>query len=94
MDTKDLYEFRETSPAAQVTAEILRERVRQNLKHPGRTLDTGEFSEAEKLVVLMEEVGELAHELTYDSDHDDDKVYAELTQVAALAFAWMESYHV
>lgn len=40
------------------------------------------------LSILVEEVGEVAHELTYDSDGDLRK---ELIQVAAVATAWADA---
>ena len=46
---------------------------------------------AQKL--LMEELGEVAHELTYDvqSQRRMDRLRAELVQVAAMASAWIDS---
>jgi NTP pyrophosphatase (non-canonical NTP hydrolase) len=40
----------------------------------------------DRLAILMEEVGEVAHTITYDGNGDRR---AELTQVAAMAIAWM-----
>lgn len=43
-----------------------------------------------KLAVLIEEVGEVAHALNYDSANQDN-LKAELVQVAAMALAWRAS---
>lgn len=43
-----------------------------------------------KLAALMEEVGEVAHELTYDVEDNKDKLVKELLQVAAVALSWVE----
>lgn len=40
-----------------------------------------------RMIILMEEVGEFSHELTYDSDGDVGKAYAEAIQVAAMSVA-------
>ena len=79
---------------------IRAERERQErLKQEGRfrytLLDTG-IQESEKLACIVEEVGEVgrnvlarAH-LVFDGDLEDTALLSELTQVAALACAWME----
>jgi NTP pyrophosphatase (non-canonical NTP hydrolase) len=48
------------------------------------------YSGPERLAILVEEVGEVAHELTYDSSGDRDKLVKELIQVAAMAASWVE----
>jgi NTP pyrophosphatase (non-canonical NTP hydrolase) len=45
---------------------------------------------AKKLAVLLEEVGEVAHALNYDSA-DTDNLKDELVQVATMALAWRAS---
>jgi len=42
-----------------------------------------------RLAILVEEVGEVAHELTYDQG-DRDNLVKELIQVAAMAASWVE----
>lgn len=44
-----------------------------------------------KLAALMEEVGEVAHELTYDVTVDKGALIKELIQVANVAISWVES---
>lgn len=48
------------------------------------------MTDREKLAVLVEEVGEVAHALNYDSA-DQDNLKAELIQVATMALAWRAS---
>jgi hypothetical protein len=43
-----------------------------------------------KLVILVEEVGEVARAITYDEGNDQN-LYYELIQVAAMAMAWAKS---
>lgn len=43
-----------------------------------------------KLIILVEEVGEVARAMTYD-EYDLVKLRAELIQVAAMAAAWAQS---
>lgn len=68
------------------------ERERQeNLKQEGAFADTcasPTMLPAMKLVVLTEEVGEVARALL---EGDDAKLWEELIQVAAVAVAWAES---
>ena len=47
----------------------------------------------QRLAILVEEVGEVAHELTYDQGGRDgrrDELVKELIQVAAMAASWIE----
>ena len=45
---------------------------------------------AEKLVILVEEVGEVARALTYD-EGDLQRLHDELIQVATMSAAWAQS---
>ena len=49
-----------------------------------------DMSENEKLIILVEEIGEVARAMTYD-EGDPDKLTKELIQVAAMALAWAEA---
>ena len=79
---------------------IRRERERQELlKEDGvfrHTLADMGMQEPEKLACITEEVGEISRNvltrahLTTDGDLGDAALLSELTQVAALACAWME----
>jgi hypothetical protein len=80
---------RAAAAQAQMTAQLMVavERARQDHIHAGHTcadvVPTGM-----KLAILMEEVGEVAEAI---QDRSREQLLAELTQVAAVAQAWMES---
>lgn len=79
----------------QVITAILEERKRQEAKHPEYTCAGTRLGARDKLAVLTEEVGEVAHELCEGLKPaaiiDRKALRAELVQVAAVAFAWLES---
>jgi hypothetical protein len=69
-----------------------------HLKHHDHTALNPDMSDLEKLAILTEEVGEVAHELTYDAHGVADdwgerrvRLERELLQVAAVALTWIES---
>lgn len=78
-------------PAAAFVAEYERAAV----KHPGMTLDADGHTDESRFYALAEEVGEVAASLTYDNaletGHKADLI-AEVTQVGALALAWLTRY--
>ena len=78
-------------PAAAFVAEWERAAV----KHPGMTLDADGPTDENRFYALAEEVGEVAASLTYDTaqgtGHGADTI-AEVTQVGALALAWLTRY--
>ena len=78
-------------PAAAFVAEYERAAV----KHPGMTLDCDGHTDESRFYALAEEVGEVAAALTYDNaqatGHNADLI-AEVTQVGALALAWLTRY--
>lgn len=78
-------------PAALFAAEYERAAV----KHPGMTLDADGPTDENRFYALVEEVGEVAAALTYDNTnatgHNADLI-AEVTQVGALALAWLVRY--
>jgi hypothetical protein len=57
-------------------------------KHGDHSMLGPDYTPHQRLAILMEEVGEVAHELTYDQD--GDKLVRELIQVAAMAASWVE----
>jgi hypothetical protein len=59
-------------------------------KHGIYSMLGAHYTEHERLAILVEEVGEVAHELTYDQDGDRDRLVRELIQVAAMALTWVE----
>ena len=71
-------------------AAIQAEATRAYLKHGKHSMVGPDYTPGERLAILMEEVGEVAHELTYDQSGDRDKLVKELIQVAAMAASWVE----
>ena len=78
-------------PAAAFVAEW----ERAASKHPGMTLDADGHTDETRFYALAEEVGEVAASLTYDNaqgtGHNADLI-SEVTQVGALALAWLTRY--
>lgn len=59
-------------------------------KHGGmQTPAGGALSDGECLVILVEEIGEVARAMTYD-EGDPDNLDKEIIQVATMALAWLE----
>jgi NTP pyrophosphatase (non-canonical NTP hydrolase) len=69
---------------------IQAEATRAHLKHREHSMFGTRYTAHERLAILIEEVGEVAHELTYDQDGDRDKLVKELIQVCAMAASWVE----
>ena len=86
-----LFDYGVEDPAAAFVAEYERAAV----KHPGMTLDADGPTDELRFYALAEEVGEVAASLTYDNakgtGHNADTI-AEVTQVGALALAWLTRY--
>ena len=75
----------------QVYYDVHSERVRAHVKHGanGNSREDAQWDNAEWLPILMEELGEVAHWWTYDTDKEIDELRDELIQVAAMACAWI-----
>ena len=58
-------------------------------KHNGKTPRSWKVGDAQSLVILVEEVGEVARAMTYD-EGDVENLADELVQVAAMAAAWAD----
>lgn len=75
--------------------EFLAEYERAAKKHPGMTLDSDSHTDESRFYALAEEVGEVCAALTYDNKaatgHNSDLI-SEVTQVGALAIAWLIRY--
>jgi len=93
-------------PAECVCRAIKAERLRQEQRkaegrftHTCADPDPGAMTDAEKLTVLVEEVGEVAREvltqdgrrLARDTEGTREALRTELVQVAAVAVAWVEA---
>ena len=78
-----------------LAAAFITEYERAAVKHPGMTLDCDGPTDENRFYALAEEVGEVAASLTYDNanstGHGADTI-AEVTQVGALALAWLTRY--
>lgn len=75
-----------------VYIEVDNERTRAHAKHFPNSRELAPASDGEWLPILMEEVGEVAHELTYDAGPGAlARIRKELVQVAAMACAWIEA---
>lgn len=83
-------QFKET-----VYKDVDDERVRAHRKHGanGNSRENADWVNNEWLSILVEEIGEVAHELTYDANpiENRQRLRKELIQVAAMACAWIES---
>lgn len=68
---------------------------RASEKHPGMTLDSGRHTDESRFYALAEEAGEVCAALAYDNatqtGHNANLV-SEVTQVGALALAWLLRY--
>jgi len=78
-----------------VYTDVHDERERAHSKHgaAGNSREGAPWDNAEWLPILLEELGEVAHEMTYDvpSQGKMDRMRKELVQVAAMACAWIDS---
>lgn len=71
--------------------DVHREMGRAIVKHTWqRTPLNPDMGPCIKLVVLVEEVGEVARAMTYDNG-DETGLYNELIQTATMALAWAQS---
>lgn len=78
-----------------ILSDVMDEYNRAKVKHGDNTLDGTASNDLFRLAALVEEVGEVAHELTYDSHDDDDEeiervkaLKLELIQCANVALTW------
>jgi len=74
-----------------VYTDIHNERIRAHEKHgaKGNSREDAHWENNEWLPILVEEVGEVAHLLTYDTEKTKSQLRQELIQVAAMATAWI-----
>lgn len=93
VDLGELFQVKKKSGIKKkVIAAIHKEMNNAVLKHGGwhMTPLNPQMPDGEKLIILVEEVGETARAITYDNG-DADKLYDELIQVATMAAAWAQS---
>lgn len=68
---------------------LVEERMRQEVLFPGKwALPDSQFMRFKRLAILTEEVGEVARAIL---EEDEDNLTEEITQVAAVAVAWLEA---
>lgn len=88
----------ETTPAPLVLSEltltaIQAEATRAHLRHRQQSMLGPHRTNGDRLAILVEEVGEVARELTYDHGGPHGRraeLVKELIQVAAMAASWVE----
>lgn len=75
---------------------IQAEALRAYIKHGEYSMFSPHYSSGDRLAILVEEVGEVAHELTYDrggpavGEGRRVELVKELIQVSASSAAWVE----
>lgn len=86
--------LREPGQDVMVSVDILREiqaeSIRAHLKHGDMSLLGDGLSTIRRLGALVEEVGEVGTELTYDREGDVTSLKKELIQVANVAASWAQ----
>lgn len=68
--------------------EVLAERVRAHRKHGDDSIESSAVGDLPMLAILVEEIGEVAHALTYDGPTEG--LADELIQVMAVCSAWLD----
>ena len=69
-----------------IARQVAAARVRAREKHGANSIEAITAGDARWLPILVEEVGEVAHELTYDAS---GSLRGELLDVASVVFAWI-----
>lgn len=69
-------------------------REKAHEKHGDNSIESVNCDDPAWLAILTEEVGEVAHALTYDSNSDPTALASELLDVAAVAVAWYDALRV
>ena len=86
-------------------SEVLSARAAAHAKHGVHSIEALDYADPRWLTVLVEEIGEVAHELTYDAEPVTDqaldvderaraearRVRGELLDVLAVASAWLDA---
>lgn len=71
--------------------EIEDARAKAHVKHGTNSIEGIAAGSPAWLAILMEEVGEVAHALTYDSGASVTDLRSELVDVLAVASAWLDA---
>lgn len=72
-----------------IADEILAARKLAHEKHGDSSMEVVALSDLRMLSILVEEVGEVAHEMTYDAVSGGAGLRDELVDVAVVAIAWI-----
>jgi hypothetical protein len=71
--------------------EVNRRREVAHAKHGEHSIEALPGDDPRWLTVLVEEVGEVAHALTYDSDATQGDLVSEIYDVMTVASAWIDA---
>lgn len=75
----------------EISSEIVDGRINAHRKHGENSIEARNAGDNSWLSILVEEVGEVAHEQTYDSGGDLLSIRKELLDVGSVVFAWIAS---
>jgi NTP pyrophosphatase (non-canonical NTP hydrolase) len=73
---------------------INRRRELADEKHGDQSIEAIAHDDPRWLSILVEEVGEIAHALTYDSGADPTDLADEVLDVMAVCGAWLDAFRV
>lgn len=82
-----MYEI-DTLHAEEILYEVNAARAKAHTKHGENSIESIIGDDPRWLSILVEEVGEVSHELTYDAEGD---LRSELIDVLSVVFAWINS---
>jgi hypothetical protein len=71
--------------------EIMNAREKAHEKHGSNSIEAIPPIDPRWLSILVEEVGEASHELTYDADGSPASLRAELIDIASVVTAWISA---
>lgn len=71
-------------------SEIIAARRKAHAKHGIHSIESTQVSDWAMLAIVTEELGELAHEMTYDTVNGPGAKRAELIDIAAVVTAWID----
>ena len=75
------------SSTQDIAREVWEGRIKAHQKHGSNSIEAIDADDPRWLAILTEELGEVAHELTYDAKGGSRR--AELIDVATVCFAWI-----
>lgn len=79
--------------SSRVISDVLRNRIKAHRKHfDGGSMEMLSSTNAMWLPILVEEIGEIANCLTYDSGKTTENLYDEIIDVMTICWAWAQSF--